>query len=107
MPQKPVIKGKKIDKKQAANRHGKIPQTRKGKFEKPPKKAKLLEQYNDDKEVTKMINANNESTFAAKAQTVGGRLKALKAPLPVNAPKGQKGDKAAAGKAGEAMEEDA
>jgi hypothetical protein len=32
MPQKPVVKGKKIDKKAAANRHGKTPTTRKGKL---------------------------------------------------------------------------
>lgn len=33
MPQKPLLKaGKKIDKKQAANRHGKTPKTRKGKY---------------------------------------------------------------------------
>lgn len=48
-----------------------------GKMEKPPKKAGLVQQYAEEKEITKMINANNESTFASKAQNAGGRLKAV------------------------------
>ncbi|GFH15007.1 uncharacterized protein HaLaN_11156, partial [Haematococcus lacustris] len=99
MPQKPVIKGKKIEKKAAANRHGKVAKTTKGKatggsltcdkgmcrehadrvgaghFEKPPVKTKLLEAYKDNKELTKTINATNESNIAAKAENAGGRLK--------------------------------
>uniref|UniRef100_A0A7S3VVZ1 Uncharacterized protein n=1 Tax=Dunaliella tertiolecta TaxID=3047 RepID=A0A7S3VVZ1_DUNTE len=89
MPQKPLVKNKKIDKKQqAANRHGKTPRTKKGNWDLAPKKPKELAAFKENKEITKAINAGNESTFAAKAQNAGGKLKSLKAPLPVNAPKG-------------------
>ncbi|KAL6754888.1 hypothetical protein V8C86DRAFT_2689452 [Haematococcus lacustris] len=103
MPQKPVIKGKKIEKKAAANRHGKVAKTTKGHFEKPPVKTKLLEAYKDNKELTKTINATNESNIAAKAENAGGRLKSLKAGPPVLAPKSRK--KAAAAAAAPAVPE--
>lgn len=45
-----------------------------GKFDIKPKKAALATKYKDDRELTKMINANNESTLASKAQQTGGHL---------------------------------
>jgi hypothetical protein len=48
-----------------------------GKFDKPPQKARLQDLYKENKEITKMINANNESNAAAKAENAGGRLKAV------------------------------
>ncbi|PNH07102.1 hypothetical protein TSOC_006460 [Tetrabaena socialis] len=88
MPQKQLKPGKKIDKKQdAANRHGKTPVTRKGKYEKPPKKIKALELYQDEKEVSKAINKRNESSMAGVAEQKGGKLKMIKGPPPVLASK--------------------
>ncbi|KAF5828470.1 hypothetical protein DUNSADRAFT_17578 [Dunaliella salina] len=77
MPQKPLVKNKKIDKKQAANRHGKTPRTKKGNWDLAPKKPKELAAFKENKEITKAINAGNESTFAAKAQNAGGKLKSV------------------------------
>ncbi|GAX79249.1 hypothetical protein CEUSTIGMA_g6689.t1 [Chlamydomonas eustigma] len=84
MPQKPLKANKKIEKKKqpAANRHGKVPQQRKGKYDKPPKKGIELERYVENKELTRDINANNEANFAAVAESKGGRLKTLKGALP-------------------------
>lgn len=88
MPQKPLLKaGKKIEKKkEAANRHGKVPLTKKGKYEKPPKNAKELQAFNDAKELTRVINKRNESSAAGMAANAGGKLKVISAP-PVLAPK--------------------
>jgi hypothetical protein len=85
MPQKPLKANKKIEKKKqpAANRHGKVPQQRKGKYDKPPKKGIELERYVENKELTRDINAMNEANFSAVAESKGGRLKALKEPCPL------------------------
>lgn len=87
MPQKPLLKAnKKVEKKQAANRHGKTPKMKKGAFNLKPKKGRLQGDYNDQQELTKMINKTNESNLAAKAEQAGGHLKMVKAPPPVLAP---------------------
>ena len=82
MPQKQIKLKKKIEKpknaKAEGNRHGKNIHIRKGRMEKPPVKAKELELYKENKELTKAINSINESTFAATAAGKGGRLKMLK-----------------------------
>ncbi|KXZ41952.1 hypothetical protein GPECTOR_236g556 [Gonium pectorale] len=95
MPQKPLKANKKIDKKkEAANRHGKGAVTRKGKFEKPPKKGKALEAFKEEKDLSKAINKRNESNVAGLAEQKGGKLKTIKGPPPVLAPKDkQKKDK--------------
>lgn len=86
MPQKPLLKpGKKIQKKQAANRHGKTPQTKKGKMEKPPKKSAAAAKYREEKELSRAINARNEENLSALAEQKGGKLQMIKAP-PVLAP---------------------
>lgn len=91
MPQKPLSKpGKKIEKKTAANRHGKSPQTRKGKLDKPPKKLALLAQLRESKELSKEINAKNEAEFAGKAELGGGKLSMIKTLPPVLAPADQR-----------------
>ncbi|KAF8072538.1 hypothetical protein HT031_000198 [Scenedesmus sp. PABB004] len=100
MPQKPLKVGKKIAKAPAANRHGKTPKMKKGKFDLKPKKAALVAKWKDEKDLTKMINANNESNAAAKAQQSGGHLTVVKA-APVLAPADAK-QKAKAAKAGAA-----
>ncbi|KAG2432432.1 hypothetical protein HYH02_013002 [Chlamydomonas schloesseri] len=114
MPQKPLKANKKIDKKkEAANKHGKGSITRKGKFDKPPKKGKALEEYKDAVEVTKAINKRNEGSLAGRAESAGGKLKVLKAPPPALLPKdkqkrGQPAKALAGGKpkAADAMEDD-
>ncbi|GIL75369.1 hypothetical protein Vretimale_7943 [Volvox reticuliferus] len=104
MPQKPLKANKKIDKKkEAANRHGKTPVTRKGKFDKPPKRNKALDLYKDEKELSKAINKRNESTAAGLAEQSGGKLKVIKGPPPVMAPKDKQ--KKAGTKVDAAMEE--
>lgn len=52
-------------------------------------------------DLTKMINANNESNLASKAQQSGGNLSVVKAPVLAPADQKQKAKqaKAAAGKA--------
>lgn len=93
MPQKPLLKaGKKIDKgkKQAANRHGKAVQTKKGAFSVTPKNKKLSELDKDKKGLTKIINATNEANAATMASNAGGRLHMVKAAPPVLAPADQK-----------------
>ncbi|KIZ00713.1 hypothetical protein MNEG_7249 [Monoraphidium neglectum] len=87
MPQKPLLKAnKKLEKKQAANRHGKTPKTKKGSLAIKPKRAALQGDYKDQQELSKMINKKNESNFAAKAEQAGGQMKMVKAPPPVLAP---------------------
>ncbi|GLC38387.1 hypothetical protein PLESTB_001583200 [Pleodorina starrii] len=104
MPQKPLKANKKIDKKkEAANRHGKTAVTRKGKFDKPPKRGKALEAYKDDKDLSKAINKRNESNAAGIAEQAGGKLKVIKGPPPVMAPKDKQ--KKAGAKVEQAMEE--
>ncbi|KAG2502185.1 hypothetical protein HYH03_000672 [Edaphochlamys debaryana] len=91
MPQG-ALKAKKtiVKKKEAANRHGKAAVTRKGKFDKPPKKGKALEAYNESQDLTKAINKRNEGNAAGVAESKGGKLKMIKAPPPILAPKHKK-----------------
>ena len=56
-------------------------QTKKGSLSKPVKKQALKKQANEDTKITKVINAQNEGTFAGVAQNAGGKLSVLKAPL--------------------------
>jgi len=37
-----------------------------------------MSDFNDQKELTKMINQNNENTFAARAEQAGGHLKMVR-----------------------------
>eukprot|EP00877_Chromochloris_zofingiensis_P014845 jgi/Chrzof1/9614/Cz04g09220.t1 len=79
MPQKPLLKaGKKIDKKQAANRHGKTPKTRKGHFDIAPKQPRLQADYKAARELTKAINQNNESNAAGLAAQAGGKMSVVR-----------------------------
>eukprot|EP00878_Enallax_costatus_P004551 GHUV01004792.1.p1 GENE.GHUV01004792.1~~GHUV01004792.1.p1 ORF type:complete len:101 (+),score=40.96 GHUV01004792.1:265-567(+) len=96
MPQRPLKVSKAIKKKPAANRHGKTPTMKKGKFDIKPKKAALATKYKDEKELTKMINANNESNLASKAQQSGGHLAVVKAPVLAPADQKQKAKQAKA-----------
>lgn len=92
MPQKPLTsKGKKAGppKKQAANRHGKDLRVKKGRLSKPPKKGIAAKDFKESRELTKAINAENESKFAGVAASSGGHLAVIKAP-PVLAPADQK-----------------
>jgi hypothetical protein len=73
-----------------------------GSFNIKPKKARLLSDYSDGRDLTKLINASNEAEFASKAQQAGGTLKTVKAP-PVLAPahmKKKPGKLATGGKGG-------
>ena len=56
-------------------------QTKKGALSKPVKRQTLKKQANEDGRITKVINAQNEGTFAGVAQNAGGKLSVLKAPL--------------------------
>ncbi|KAK4253763.1 hypothetical protein QN277_010398 [Acacia crassicarpa] len=78
MTQKAVLfKGQK-KKKSPPNRHGKVPQTRKGKkFVKP---SKITKEMDVDRELSKFINHCNEIKAATVAQKDGGQLCILKSP---------------------------
>ncbi len=56
-------------------------QTKKGALSKPVKRQSLKKQTSEDGRITKVINAQNEGTFAGVAQNAGGKLSVLKAPL--------------------------
>jgi len=56
-------------------------QTKKGALAKPVKKQALKKQAKEETKITKVINAQNEGTFAGVAQNAGGKLSVLKAPL--------------------------
>ena len=55
--------------------------TKKGALSKPVKRQALKKQAGEDGRITKVINAQNEGTFAGVAQNAGGKLSVLKAPL--------------------------
>ncbi|KAI8474529.1 MAG: hypothetical protein J3K34DRAFT_407301 [Monoraphidium minutum] len=110
MPQKPLHKAAKkvgVEKKQAANRHGKVPKMKKGAFAIKPKKGRLQGEFTMQQELTKMINKTNESEFAAKAEQAGGHMKMVKTAAPVFAPADakQKAKQAAKKKKEEAMQD--
>lgn len=54
----------------------------------------LLDKYREEKELTKMINANNEGNAASKAQQSGGQLAVVKAPVLAPADQKQKAKQA-------------
>lgn len=86
MAQKPLQKGKKQQKQQAANRHGKKALTKKGALIKPPKRTILKAAHKEQLELTKAINADNEEHFAvAAASQPGSKLSVLKAPVTATA----------------------
>lgn len=99
MPQKPLKVAKKIQ-KPSGNRHGKKPNMKKGAFDIKPKKTNLLQKYKDEKDLTKMINANNESNLARKAQQSGGNLAVVEAPVLAPADQKQKAKQAKAAATG-------
>lgn len=77
-----------------------------GKFDLAPKKKAARQQYEMEKDMTKFINAKNESRAAGLAEGAGGRLAVVKAPPPVLATADAKGKakaakKAAAGEGGD------
>eukprot|EP00882_Tetradesmus_deserticola_P008592 GHRQ01009060.1.p2 GENE.GHRQ01009060.1~~GHRQ01009060.1.p2 ORF type:complete len:101 (+),score=40.70 GHRQ01009060.1:190-492(+) len=94
MPQKPLKVSKTIKKAPADNRHGKVPKMKKGSFDLKPKKPSLAAKYNDEKDLTKMINQKNESNAAGKAQQSGGQLCVVKAPVLAPADQKQKAKQA-------------
>jgi hypothetical protein len=55
-----------------------------GKLDKAPKKARVRVQALEENKITKIINRQNEGTFAGVASNAGGKLAVLKAPLPVD-----------------------
>ncbi|KAI9116681.1 hypothetical protein K1719_012339 [Acacia pycnantha] len=71
-----LFKGQKKKKSIPPNRHGKVPQTRKGKkFVKP---SKVTKEMDVDRELSKFINHCNEIKAATVAQKDGGQLYILK-----------------------------
>jgi Protein of unknown function (DUF2462) len=61
-----------------------------GRLDKPVKRPQLKKQSNEDKELTKAINAGNESRVAGVAASSGGKLSVLKAPIAATATADQK-----------------
>ncbi|CAL5228845.1 g12052 [Coccomyxa viridis] len=82
MPQKPLTsKGNKsLPKLKAANRHGKVIKHKKGGLTQKPKKDAAKQHFEDQKELTKIINKKNEAAAASKAEQSGGHLGMVKAP---------------------------
>ncbi|KAK4787934.1 hypothetical protein SAY86_011767 [Trapa natans] len=73
-----LFKGQQKKKSIPPNRHGKVPQIRKGKrFVKPSKVTKDME---TDREISKFINQCNEVKAATAAKKEGGHLSLVKAP---------------------------
>ncbi|OWM78403.1 uncharacterized protein LOC116192728 [Punica granatum] len=71
-----LFKGQKKKKSIPPSRHGKVPQTRKGKrFVKPSKVTRDME---TDREVSKFINQCNEIKAATAANKEGGQLSVVK-----------------------------
>ncbi|KAF7836082.1 Peptide chain release factor 2 like [Senna tora] len=71
-----LFKGQQKKKSIPPNRHGKVPQTRKGKrFVKPSKVSKEMD---TDRELSKFINFCNEAKAATVAQKDGGQLSIVK-----------------------------
>ncbi|KAI9116728.1 hypothetical protein K1719_012386 [Acacia pycnantha] len=67
-----LFKGQKKKKSIPPNRHGKVPQTRKGKkFVKP---SKVTKEMDVDRDLSKFINHCNEIKAATVAQKDGGQL---------------------------------
>ncbi|XP_043726012.1 uncharacterized protein LOC122672617 [Telopea speciosissima] len=71
-----LFKGQKKKKSIPPNRHGKPPQTRKGK--KVMKQSKITEDMDADRELTKFINYCNEVKAATAANKEGGQLGIVK-----------------------------
>ncbi|XP_057977514.1 uncharacterized protein LOC131164389 [Malania oleifera] len=71
-----LFKGKQKKKSIPPNRHGKLPQSRKGKRLVKPSKA--TKEMDTDREVSKFINYCNESKAAAAAVKEGGQLNIIK-----------------------------
>lgn len=81
MAQKPLLKGKKAQPKGgAANRHGKVAKTKKGKYAKPPKRGVDKNKYEEDMALTKLINERNHDAVTGVAAQSGGRFKVITAP---------------------------
>eukprot|EP01024_Parvocaulis_polyphysoides_P017742 TRINITY_DN17834_c0_g3_i1.p2 TRINITY_DN17834_c0_g3~~TRINITY_DN17834_c0_g3_i1.p2 ORF type:complete len:104 (-),score=16.80 TRINITY_DN17834_c0_g3_i1:546-857(-) len=82
MPQKTLYNKvkKTIQKTGAANRHGKTPRIRKGKFVKVPKKAALLAAFKESKDLTAFVDSKNEGGAAAKVENDGAKFSIFKAP---------------------------
>jgi len=82
MPQRPLFKaGKKAKGKgKPPSRHGKVAKTKKGRRNKPPKSKALREQYKEDLEVSRTINAFNEKGVLTKSTSQGDKLRVLKQP---------------------------
>jgi len=80
---KKVVRGFNVKKTQnfvakAANRHGKLSLTRKGKFAKPPSSFSIS--LVNNQAITKEVNAKNEREFSRLATQNGGSLRVLRAP---------------------------
>ncbi|XP_059651907.1 uncharacterized protein LOC132299371 [Cornus florida] len=73
-----LFKGQKKKKSIPPNRHGKIPQTRKGK--RAVKPSKVTKEMDADRETSKFINYCNELKAATAANKEGGQLSIVKAP---------------------------
>jgi hypothetical protein len=76
MAQKSLFKKNKksAPKAVAANRHGKGAVTKKGKLNKPPKKASLVKAFEESKEISAAINARNLKLSSSKVAATGRRL---------------------------------
>ncbi|XWS35546.1 hypothetical protein CRYUN_Cryun20dG0006300 [Craigia yunnanensis] len=73
-----LFKGKKKQKAIPPNRHGKLPQIRKGK--RVVKPSKMTKEMDADRELTKFINHCNEIKAATVANKDGGQLSIVNLP---------------------------
>lgn len=58
---------------------------RTGRLQKAPKNAALRQTYRENQELSRMINEDNENTFAGIARNAGGKLAVLQAPISATA----------------------
>ncbi|KAG2668744.1 hypothetical protein I3843_14G005200 [Carya illinoinensis] len=73
-----LFKGQRKNKSVPPNRHGKLPQIRKGKrYVKP---SKITKEMDVDRELSKFINHCNEVKAATAANKDGGQLSIVKTP---------------------------
>ncbi|XP_062175275.1 uncharacterized protein LOC133880338 [Alnus glutinosa] len=71
-----LFKGQQKKKSIPPNRHGKLPQTRKGKRNVKP--SKMTKEMDADRELSKFINHCNEVKAATAANKEGGQLSIVK-----------------------------
>ncbi|XP_059433678.1 uncharacterized protein LOC132166860 [Corylus avellana] len=83
-----LFKGQQKKKSIPPSRHGKLPQTRKGK--RIVKPSKMTKEMDADRELSKFINHCNEVKAATAANKDGGQLSIVKPPPPPESTSGEK-----------------